>query len=204
MKVADIDPGLYERRGLMKRYQGREVIPHRSYGDALDKVQQWMNDYAAGTHNGEGLLLYGPPGTGKTLLGHVIVTFSLSIKKLAWFAEVDTYLDWVKWSYELSTQSQTNRDFDWDLYRQLHKVLSGYKNDELLVLDDPKPNQSDWARQQLNSLVRYRGNRMLTTVITTNFVNGDWTKYYGDSMSSYLHEVCRFVAVASPDSRLAH
>ena len=105
------------------------------------------------------LYLHGPTGVGKT---HLAVAIAESITKVGWSP---TY-----WRTPdlLDNLRQTFAD---DSESSFYDRFSSVKNAKLLILDDFIPyRMSDWTLEKLYQLICHRYDRLLPTVITSQYI----------------------------------
>lgn len=99
-----------------------------------------------------GFYVYGNHGAGKTLLACKIIKLLAKHYKVAFISSVD-YLERVRRTFKCDDESYM-------IYREA----------EVLVLDDlGKENESPFVGQELFTLINYRNNHNLITVITSNY-----------------------------------
>ena len=60
---------------------------------------------------------------------------------------------------------------------------------------------SGWSNSQFNDVLRFRFNRGLPSILTSNLPVAEWAKRYSDSMASFLHEATTIVALTGEDFR---
>ena len=164
-------------------------------------MQKWAAEYPL---NRTGLLLIGPSGVGKTHLS--VAALKEIIKKgiRGRFCDYRELLKQIQNSYNASVQA-TELD-----------VLKPVFETEVLLLDDlgaVKP--SEWVWDTVSLVLNTRYNDNLTTIITTNFMDGPASGIgaaraareetlgdrIGERMRSRLFEMCRLVQVVGKDYR---
>jgi DNA replication protein DnaC len=188
------------------RYAGCDFISYRvessqALGVARLTLEKWAAEYPL---NRTGLLLIGPSGVGKTHLA--VAALKETIKKgiHARFCDYRELLKQIQNSYNPSVQA-TELD-----------VLKPVFEAEVLLLDDlgaVKP--SEWVWDTVSLVLNTRYNDNLTTIITTNFMDGPAAgagaaragreetlgDRIGERMRSRLFEMCRLVQVQGKDYR---
>jgi len=156
-----------------------------------------------------GLLLIGTIGVGKTHLAVGILKELILGKGIAClFCDYRELLKQIQNSYNNSVKV-TELD-----------VLRPVFDAEVLVLDElGAVRPTDWVWDTVSLVLNSRYNNRLTTIITTNFLDGQSAEAdarqgikranrddtlgdrIGDRMWSRLHEMCRFVAMEGTDFR---
>jgi DNA replication protein DnaC len=188
------------------RYTGCDFASYKTDGGqalaaAKIALQKWAAEYPL---NRTGLLLIGPSGVGKTHLG--VAALQEIVKKgiHARFCDYRELLKQIQNSYNPSVQA-TELD-----------VLKPVFEAEVLLLDDlgaVKP--SEWVWDTVSLVLNTRYNDNLTTIITTNFMDGPASGVgparaareetlgdrIGERMRSRLFEMCRLVQVVGKDYR---
>jgi DNA replication protein DnaC len=157
-----------------------------------------------------GLLLIGPIGVGKTHLAVGILKELILGKGIAsLFYDYRELLKQIQNSYNDSVKMT-----ELDVLRPVFEA-------EILVLDElgaVKP--TDWVWDTVSLILNSRYNNRLTTIITTNFADGQSAEAddregikrknrdqtlgdrIGDRMRSRLHEMCRIITLQGSDFRL--
>lgn len=148
------------------------------------------------------LYLDGPPGVGKTHLA--IAAAGLQYKQGAdvQFWLVSDMLDYLRHAYSRSNDST--------FYTIFHET----RNTDLLILDDfAAPTMTDWALERLYQLISYRHDRLLPTIITSQYIlwkgadNSHWAQLEGrqhwESIRSRLNDtsVVTECLMVAPDYR---
>jgi DNA replication protein DnaC len=188
------------------RYAGCDFATYKtdsSQGLAAARIalQKWAAEYPL---NRTGLLLIGPSGVGKTHLS--VAALKEIIKKgiHARFCDYRELLKQIQNSYNPSVQAT-----ELDVLRPVFEA-------EVLLLDDlgaVKP--SEWVWDTVSLVLNTRYNDNLTTIITTNFMDGPASGVgparaareetlgdrIGERMRSRLFEMCRLVQVMGKDYR---
>lgn len=164
--------------------------------DALLAVVKWCDDIDTHLKDGRGLFLYGAAGSGKSLLACIVANAVLAHGGQSYWLPVQ---DLVAGLYAQVTNDdiETARGFD----RLMHFVTY---NVQALVLDDmarERISPTQYTEDQLDRLIRARGNKRKITIITSNATPDQFKGRYGAPMESYIHEICQIVHVQCPDYR---
>ena len=105
--------------------------------------------------NKRGLFIYGPRGTGKTMLAAIIANEKAKKGQPVLFTSVPDLLEDIRMSFG------TNQRGD---------VMQAARDTPCLVLDDLGAERiTEWVGEQLFTLLNYRYNERLQTIITTNY-----------------------------------
>lgn len=150
-----------------------------AYNAALDFVQKFLSDA-----NADGLLFTGQVGSGKTFLACCIVNTLLQKGTAPLFVVVPDLLDEIRYTYDISNQNKpehTEKD-----------LTEAAREAPLLVLDDlGAHNYTDWSRNKLYSIINYRLNFNLPTIITTNLDLEELGEAVGKRTTSRILQMCR-------------
>ena len=149
------------------------------------------------------LLLHGPTGVGKTHLAVAIANVRIRQGLSVTFWSVSDLLDKLREAYSNPDESYFYRLFD------------SVRNSEMLILDDfGQQNMTDWTLEKLYQLISYRHDRLLPTVITSQYIvwddakNDGWIKVRSrrqwESICSRLKDqnVVTERLMAAPDYRM--
>ena len=151
---------------------------------------------------GKWLYLHGPTGVGKTHIAVAIANARAQQGASITFWSVPDLLDSLRHTYANPDESS------------FYALFDSVRSCELLILDDFGAQQmTDWALEKLYQLISHRHDRLLPTVITSQFIlwegadNRDWSRVRGkhqwESIRSRLSDssVVTERLMAAPDYR---
>ena len=157
--------------------------------DFADKPQKW-------------LYLHGPTGVGKTHIAVAIANVQVQRGASTTFWSVPDLLDNLRQTYGNTDETS------------FYSLFDSVRECELLILDDFGAQQmTDWALEKLYQLITHRHDRLLPTVITSQFIlwegadNSQWSRVRGkhqwESIRSRLNDssVVTERLMAAPDYR---
>ncbi|MDI6881168.1 MAG: ATP-binding protein [Desulfitobacteriaceae bacterium] len=141
---------------------------------------------------GLGLLFTGSVGSGKTFLAAAIANALTEKERQVLFLIVPDLLDELRGTYDRRGEA-TELD-----------LLDTARSIPILILDDlGAHNYTEWARNRLYTIINYRLNEQLPTVITTNLSLQEMEEYLGERTTSRLVQMSRvFRLTCEQDIRL--
>lgn len=136
---------------------------------------------------GRGVIIQGPAGSGKTTLGiaFLMESFERFPKVHLRFEAAADYIE--AHIEEMKLEQADEYGDDW---YDLRARIKAAKEAPILMLDDlgkEHHTKSGFAANVIDSLLRKRHRTSRPTIITTNLTAGDWEKYYGASMPSFIN-----------------
>lgn len=146
---------------------------------ALQASQEFVDNVFENPHE-VGLLFTGPVGSGKSYLAASIANVLIEKECRILFLIVPDLLDELR-----ATYSNKNEMSEFDL-------LDIARTIPILILDDlGAHNYTEWSRNRIYSILNYRMNEQLPTIITTNLDFDDIEQYLGERTCSRLLQMCR-------------
>ncbi|MDR3289378.1 MAG: ATP-binding protein [Peptococcaceae bacterium] len=162
-------------------YYRQDEKNERSHLENAKKALQAAMDFTdrcTQNRSGLGLLFTGPVGSGKTFLAAAIANALTQQGLDVLFLVVPELLDEIKSTYD--KRSETS-EFD---------VIEAARTVQILILDDlGAHNYTEWTINKLYSIINYRLNAQLQTVITTNLSVKQMDECLGDRTTSRIFEM---------------
>lgn len=145
----------------------------KTFSAAQEFVQQCIIE-----PHGLGLIFTGPVGSGKTFLAASIANALMEKDKKVLFLVVPDLLDELRATYKTEAN-----EID---------LLDAAREIPILILDDlGAHNYTEWTRNRLYSIINYRLNEELPTVITSNLSLEEMEEHLGLRTTSRLIQSCR-------------
>ncbi|WP_031513767.1 ATP-binding protein [Desulfofalx alkaliphila] len=148
-----------------------------TYNAAKEFTERFLKD----PHT-EGLMFTGPVGSGKTYLACCIANEVIQKGSRALFVVVPDWLDQIRSTYSPQGAREVNEQTLIDEAREV----------PLLILDDlGVHNYTQWTVNKLYSLINYRLNHCLATIVTTNLTALELSEHLGERTTSRLFQICK-------------
>lgn len=148
---------------------------------AYDAARKFVDNFEKNQHT-EGLLFTGQVGSGKTFLACCIANALLNRGKTILFMVVPDLLDMLKATYNSSRNEVSYSE---------QELLNTAREVPLLILDDlGAHNYTEWTKNKIYSIINYRLNHRLATIITTNISLEDLEEYLGARTTSRIFQMC--------------
>ncbi len=165
-------------------YPKKAINPTKSKDTYYDKankllsdVNLFVDDLVSGDKYVKGLFITGPIGSGKT---HLVSAIFNQLKN----ENVDVEFFVVPDLLEQGKADMFNDNGSRDVFAKAKKA-------KVLILDDlGAHNYTPWIINQLYSLINYRLNNMLTTIVTTNLKLEDIDIRLDERIASRILELC--------------
>ncbi len=173
--------------------------PKRGDPVALEVCMDWadtMPSHIGRDTDGRGILLQGSPGLGKTHLAVAMVREAEAKGYSTCFIPMYSLVMWAMNRFRLEDGSEAQKEW----FRFQHYL---YECD-VLVLDDAgrdRKSPSGYVDDEIDGMLRHRGNWLMATHITSNLPVEEWSVRYNPAMASHLHEVCQIIDVQGTDDR---
>lgn len=181
----------YYSRGHKDRYSDR--THYDTAAKALETCKSFVKSCLEG-EKARGLYIFGQVGSGKTHLACGIANELIKGGVEVLFVVVPDYLDEIKHSWDRGSDYNEK------------EILDSAREVEVLIMDDLGAHSySEWTKGKIYTILNYRVNNSLPTVITSNLEYHETEDYLDYRISSRLIELCRPVLLQvnkSDDIRL--
>jgi len=164
--------------------------------EAAATVEDYLSDIATARLRGLGISFLGQNGIGKTMLASIVMGAAKDAGFKIECIELATYIDLWQEMFRIS---------DEDRIEYVNDQLRYIKRCHFLLLDDlgrEHESVSGWSNERVFDLMRYRHNRCLPTLITSNLPLPELDTRYSEGMSSHLHGSSLFVVMDGEDYRV--
>lgn len=173
--------------------------------DALDVVRHYVKDIREMKAVGRGITFVGENGVGKTHLACAVLREAgLSYNYRIGSIELAGYIDLYMRMFQLDRDDDEFFPiFDRIAYLE-GRSREGVRGAQYLLLDDlgrEHESKSGWSNERVFDVMRYRHNRNLPTIITTNVPVQELTGRYTEGMSSFLQEATVIIPMEGEDYR---
>jgi DNA replication protein DnaC len=184
-------------------------ICHDSQRVAADTVREYIGDLEGMRLQGRGLTFVGPSGVGKGFLASQVLIAAHEKGYRIEALEMASYVGLIKDKFDLHDLIKTSSDEVVDRYvsvtEHLRRIQGSVKRCADWVLFDDIgrefPSASGWSSMQLFDTLRFRFNRGLPFLLTSNMGLSDLNHRYSEGMTSLLNEATTIVAVGGQDYR---
>lgn len=177
---------------------------------ALAITWGYISDLPGMKATGKGLTFVGQNGVGKTHLACNVMAAAGQAGFKIECIELSTYIDLHLEMFRVNGRLREGFDEDSERSFYLDDQLRYIKRVQFLLLDDlgrEHESASGWSNERIFDLLRYRHNRNLPTLITTNIpvdnpdAETDLNRRYTEGLSSFLQEATIIVEIEGEDYR---
>lgn len=203
---------------VFPHYKDRSLLDFETGGNprlegALNIARSYVDDLKGMTNEGMGLTFVGPNGVGKTHLACAVLSAAKGAGYKIECIEMSTWIDlhhelW--WATDMLKRSQSEwvsdhfEEIEDKAYAAEGRLQYIKMEARFLLLDDvgrEHQSQSGWSSEQVFDLIRFRHNRGLPTLITTNQTWDALDARYTEGLGSYLQEATIPVVMEGEDYR---
>lgn len=187
--ISDLKERLKEKNGecdMGERYQKRTFNNfnsqdrERAYGICMRAAESIVKG------DKKSILLIGDVGTGKTHLAASIANYCMEHGIVVKFGNITDIFQSLK-----------------NAFTKEEDILGEVKSVPLLVLDDlGKERTTEWTNETIYSIINYRYEHMLSTIVTTNLPLVEMQEKIGEATVSRLMEMCEYVSMDGKDYRM--
>jgi len=182
--------------------------PNPTTEHALQVVRDYIGNLEQMKAQGKGITFVGENGVGKTRLAcNVMKAVARADYKYA-CVELSTYVKLHHESFRLAGRIGTEGYME-DVERAIEvddqiRLIEEYA--QFLLLDDlgrEHESVSGWSNEKVFDMLRYRHNRLMPTIITTNQPLPALKERYTEGLASFLQEATIMVLIEGEDYRAA-
>jgi DNA replication protein DnaC len=180
-------------------------------GEAVKVTRNYIDNLKEMKDQGKGITFVGQNGVGKTHLaccvlsaakGHTVKPYKIECIELSTY--IDLHLEMFRVNGRLRNGFDEDQERSYELDERIRYIQMGAR---FLLLDDigrEHESESGWSNQQVVDLLRFRHNRLLPTLITTNVPLPELDLRYGEGLSSFLREATVVVWMDGEDYRVVN
>jgi DNA replication protein DnaC len=183
----------WENSNVGKRYMKCTFESYNPAGHErqVEVCRRFANDFENNT-DGRGLMLYGTVGTGKTHLAAAVGNYIVYEKGYdVYFMPFTELLNNLK-------NNMNNKDY-------IKKFMERLYNADLLIMDDlGKEKYTEWAAEQLFSLLDNRYRDCKPVIVTTNYTPQQLSNRVDEAIMSRLIGTCALIGMNGQDYRTSH
>lgn len=170
-------------------------VPESKWGASLDslpdilmvrsyktRIQDYLSDLKGNIERGRGLMLHGPYRSGKSSIGAIICGEVLARRCSAYWLEAFDLVDGWRWKDER---------------------CDGFRTAHMVVLDDmgmeAQSGGVDWPRALIRESLKFRLERLMPVIVTTNMRPDEIAKVYGGKLMALFDEFMLPVQVSGAE-----
>jgi len=187
---------------LFPRYAGKTLddfqVTDPSHEVALREVKTYMGAVREARAAGHGLTFLGQAGVGKTYLAEMVLKYAqeegFSIESIA----AATYIDL---HYDQMVYSKHDEDEEYRTHQHIQRIQS---QTDFVLFDDvgrEHSGQSEWSNHILFNALRFRSDRCLPFLVTSNLTPTALNERYTEGFLSLLREVTTVLIIEGEDFR---
>jgi DNA replication protein DnaC len=188
-----------------------DFVPlNESQEQAVEIVGAYLKELEEARTHGRGLIFLGPTGVGKTLLASIVLNEANQRGYRIEAIELAGYFVLLKDQFSLAQLMKHDDDDQWvDEYvkvRQHTRYIAGItkRSADWVLFDDVGREyeaDSGWAQGEILNTLRFRWNRGLPTLLTTNLTMPELRRRYTDGLTSLLMESSEVIVMEGDDYR---
>jgi DNA replication protein DnaC len=196
-------------KAIFPQYQDKTIddfeITNPGLERAVDVSRGYITDLKAMKDRGQGITYVGPNGVGKTHLACAVMREAMGsgyrIECIELSSLIELHLEMFNVNARLKQGYEEDYERSFELDARLRYIQMKAR---FLLLDDlgrEHESVSGWSNQRVFDLLRYRHNRCLPTIITTNLPFAELDTRYTEGLSSFLRGATTVVVMQGEDYR---
>jgi len=193
------------REMTLKDYQ----VQNESQAATVIAVGAYIQTLEENRVHGKSLSLLGPNGVGKTMIASIVLNAARNLEYRAEAIEFASYVNLHKEKWNLHDLLRHGHDDMIDAYIRVRshiRYIQGHltKSADWVLFDDVGrefPSESGWSQNELFDTLRFRWNRGLPFLLTTNLPLSELELRYTIGLGSFLNEASEIILVEGDDYR---
>lgn len=143
------------------------------------QVVKWLQTFEPGSS----LFIHGKSGVGKTVLAQLVLQELVTDTASGRFVTADRYIEMLKDQFD-------NDNLLPEMYSSPYLIKYIQGTFDVVLLDGVgQERETDFATHEIGSLIRRRHEDMRTTIVTTTLGVTDFTRRYGERVTSAVVEM---------------